>query len=323
MVRPIIKNCRFLLVFGAILALGTFLRLYMLSEQILLDDEWHGIASVVDKTFLDILTTFNPTLNSSTPLNLYRLFLLRSFGWSELALRLPDVLAGLLGLILFPLLLKKIFNERMALAFALLLAISPFMIFYCRFARSYSIMMLLCFWALLLFHQWLVTGKNRHIIGFVITGSLAIYTHPLSIITIFALLVVAIGIALFNHFIKSSSAHLSIVPSLKKLIIASFIMAVLVSLLLLPVLLQSSKLPWAAGRLTLSSFIIAATLVSGTANTQLTIIFLALCPHSGTWPWLDRCSPCSISAVYPLRRRYPLSRSPMKKACPEPTLPLQ
>jgi hypothetical protein len=247
----------------------------MLSAQILLDDEWHGVNYVIGKTFLDVLTkSYSPT---STLMDFYRLFLYHTFGWSEFALRLPSVLAGLLSLILFPLLVRKVFNERVAITFAFLLVISPFLIFYSRFSRSYSLVTFFCFWALLLFYEWLTTGKQRHAVGFILTGGFAVHAHLFSVVAVFTPLTVAFGILIFNHFNRSSPMRFPIKPSFKSLLTVSFIVILLILLLLFPVLLQSSHLPWAKEKLTSHGFITLPTLISGTANIPLTAIFFALC----------------------------------------------
>ena len=38
--------------------LGAFLRIYLLNDQVLLDDEWHSMAFVIGKPFIWILTRF-------------------------------------------------------------------------------------------------------------------------------------------------------------------------------------------------------------------------------------------------------------------------
>src|SRR6185436_6880142 len=122
--------------------------------------------------------------NTSLPLNLYHWLLLRTAGWDELAVRLPAIAAGLIALIALPLGVRKIVGDRAALIFAFLLAIAPFPIFYSRFSRAYSIVMLLSFLALVMAHRWLATGDRRSAAGFIAAGTLGAYTHPLAAIVV-------------------------------------------------------------------------------------------------------------------------------------------
>ena len=80
----------FWLPLACLFVLGGFLRLHGLADQILVCDEWHGPNQVAANSALGVLTDFNPTDNTSLPLNLYNLALYHSAGWSEWGLRLPE-----------------------------------------------------------------------------------------------------------------------------------------------------------------------------------------------------------------------------------------
>jgi hypothetical protein len=267
---------RFLCILGCVFAVGACLRLYRLSSQILLDDEWLGLREVIGKSYFNVLTKFNPVDNTSLPLNLYNLALLHGFGWSELTLRLPVILAGLLSLVVLPLLVKNVFNERVALLFASLLAIAPFLIFYSRYARAYGFVTLFGFSALLLSHQWLTTGRLRYAAGFVIAGAIAIYAHLFAVVVVFMPLVTAFGIGLAGRFKAASPLRRQIVAPVRTLFIAAFILAVLLVPLFWPVFLERAKLPWGMKNITLEAVRDAATLLSGTVNGPLNGLFFLL-----------------------------------------------
>jgi hypothetical protein len=89
-----------LIVGGAFVA-GLILRLYLLPGQVLLDDEWHSLYFVGDKPFWSLFIHQDLAANT-IPQNIYHSLMLKTLGWSEMILRLPSLLAGLLGLILFP-----------------------------------------------------------------------------------------------------------------------------------------------------------------------------------------------------------------------------
>jgi hypothetical protein len=201
---------------------------------------------------------------------------LHGFGWSELALRLPVILAGLLSLVVLPLLAKNVFNERVALIFASLLAIAPFLIFYSRFARAYGFVTLFGFSALLLSHQWLTTGRLRYAVGFVMAGAIAICAHLFSVIVVFMPLVTAFGIGLAGRFKAASSLRRQIVVPLRTLFIVAFILTVPLVPLFRPVFLERAKLPWGGGNITLEAVRAAATLLSGTVNGPLNVLFFLL-----------------------------------------------
>ncbi|HEV7924014.1 MAG TPA: glycosyltransferase family 39 protein [Verrucomicrobiae bacterium] len=267
---------RYRIILGCIFVVGAYLRLHLLSSQILLDDEWHSIRAVTGKTLLDVLTGFDPVNNSSLPLNLYNLALYHTIGWSELTIRLPIILAGLVSLVALPLQIKQVFNERVSIAFACLLAISPFLVFYSRYDRPYGLTTLFCFSALLFSHQWLSTGKLAYAVGFVVTGLLAIYSNLLSIVAVATPFVACIGFGLLQRLRPSAAARPAIKISFKTLFQVAAIFALFLLPYLWPVLRKSAELPWASGRLTLHTVQTAATLLSGTTCRPLNLIFFML-----------------------------------------------
>ena len=199
------ESRRFIFLLAVVGAVGGGLRLYGLPSQILLDDEWLSLAAVIGKSYSQLFTTFNPADNTSLPFNLYDLALLHGIGWSEFRLRLPVILIGISSLFILPLLARKVFNDRVALIFACLLAIAPFLVFYSRYVRAYGLVALCGFSALLLFYQWLATGHPRAAVGFILTGALAIAAHLFSIIAIYVPLGMAFGLVLISRSESASS----------------------------------------------------------------------------------------------------------------------
>ncbi len=270
-------NIHFFILLGLVFLVGASLRLHLLSGQILLDDEWHGINFVIaNKTYMNILTNVNPIDNSSPLFNFYRLFLYRTIGWSEFMLRLPAILAGISSLLILPFLIRKQINNRAALIFALLLAISPFSIFYSRFSRAYSLAMLLCFWALILFYQWIISAKRGYAVGFIVIGGMAVYAHLFSIVGIFTPLAVTFGILIMHRTKMVKTVRPLMKVSLKQLSVLALIVSAITALLIAPALLANTRLPWTSGHLTTETLLTAATLISGTANVPLTIVFFIL-----------------------------------------------
>ncbi|MDA1043957.1 MAG: hypothetical protein O3C57_01910, partial [Verrucomicrobia bacterium] len=165
--------------------LGFILRVHLLRDQVLLDDEWHTLSFVMDRALAGVLTQFSvPSGFTSIPLNLYAWLLLRSAGWSELILRLPSLVLGLACLLLGPLLAAPLIGRRASGMFALFIAVSPLLVFYSRLARPYSVVACLGFLSIIAAARWLQTGKLRHGVAYAICGLLSVYGHPFAAITI-------------------------------------------------------------------------------------------------------------------------------------------
>ncbi len=257
-------------------AVGAFLRLYMLPSQILLDDEWHGPNQVIGTPFSSVLTTFDGKDNTSLPLNVYDWLLLHTAGWSEFTLRLPVVLAGLLGLVIMPLALRKIAPERTAAIFAFLLAIAPFAIFYGRFSRAYVLTMLLAYLALLSGRRWLSGGENRAGYAFLFTGTLAVYAHPLSVVAVAAPFAVYYAGTLRRTAARGGRADDGVLvrpESVRRTGIIQILLLVPIAWMMLS---SPSGLPWGEGSWSLSGLEDACALLSGTASLPMNIIFYVL-----------------------------------------------
>jgi hypothetical protein len=264
-------------------ALGSFLRLYLLRDQILLDDEWHGIQAVIGKSYGEILTSFNPVDNSSPPLNLYSLFLYRTFGWSELGLRLPTLIAGLSSLVLFPLIVRHSLGARAAGLFGLLLAVSPFLIFYSRYARAYSIVVLLGFASVFWFYRWLASGERKYRVGYLLAGALAIYAHACAIPAVVAPLALGLAVRSLPRLEKWTPEITERSPGAWSILRLASAMAVVFSIELWPALAHRSQLPWGKGALKLESFVSAAKLISGTDHLALSLLVIALAAAGHVW----------------------------------------
>ena len=141
-----------------------------------------------------MLSQINPFQNSSPPLNIYRYLIYHSTGVSEWNLRLPLLVIGCSQVIILPLLVRNILHDRTGIIFSFLLALSPFLIFYSRFSRSYIIIALLSFYVLLAAYQWITTNKKSHAVGFILISIICVYTH-LSAIAIALAPYVALAVA--------------------------------------------------------------------------------------------------------------------------------
>lgn len=256
---------------------GTFLRLYLISEQILLDDGWHGMYYVTEKSFTYLLTHFSIPGASCIPMNLYRWLLLHSIGWSEILLRLPSLAAGILALAVFPVLLKKIFNLRVTIIFAFLLASSPLLTFYSRVSRPYSMVALFGFLSVVAIYLWASGGGRKYAVLYVVASVLSIYFHLFAAVVVLTPLGYVFLAKLIHKLTGSSDEQVRIVPGLLEITLAGGSIVILLSVLVLPSLILSS-MDAAIGkdRITFESLVQFACILSGTANKFVMILFLGL-----------------------------------------------
>ena len=130
----------------AVLA-GAALRLHAITDQVLVDDEWHALHALLAGGPRDVLLSFGAS-DHSIPLTLYDILLERTVGLSELGMRLPSLVAGIAALVVVPALLRDVAGPRASVTLAWLLAIAPLHVFYSRYARPYEAAMLASFVAL-------------------------------------------------------------------------------------------------------------------------------------------------------------------------------
>jgi len=121
--------------------LGVFVRFYGLDIQGLWFDELVIIFPAVNKN-LNMLQLL--LLNDLHP-PLYPLFLyswITTFGNSEILIRLPSAIAGVLAIVFMYLFSKNIFNKYIATSSTILIALSSAAIVYSQEARNYSFVLL-------------------------------------------------------------------------------------------------------------------------------------------------------------------------------------
>lgn len=169
---------------GFAVAVGVWFRLYLIADQVLLDDEWHDIYYVINKSFVYLLTHFSVPGATCIPTHLYYHFLQMTWGWSEILLRLPSLLSGILSLALFPLFVRRVVGRQATLLFTWLMALSPFLIFYSRDCRPYAPTVFLAFSAVMCAWQWSRSGRLRYGMLYVLSGSLAVYFHLFAVVAV-------------------------------------------------------------------------------------------------------------------------------------------
>ena len=252
---------------------GLFLRIWGLSGQVLLDDEWHSLTFVQDKSFLDVLATHGSGANC-IPQNLINWLWLHTVGWTETLLFLPSVLCAAAGLLLFPALVARLAGRTVALFFAWLLAISPCLVFYSRIVRPYSMVLFFGFLALLSLALWTRTGRRRLLLVYAVAGFIAVYFHLYAALPVLAPLAALLALVLFR------SRRLADTPwiSARALVGAGLLLATLALVFLGP---AHARNPWwlyvhGLSRVTAAGLWEFLSLLAGTRLAVSKLAFAAL-----------------------------------------------
>lgn len=273
---PLFKSTsnQFRLFLTVFFVLGTLLRSWEWSSQILLDDEWHALNFVLTRSFTDVVIQQGMGANS-IPVNIYSWLVLHTTGWSEPLLRLPSLIAGIAALIVIPLLIRRIWGNSVACIFAAMLAVSPVVIFYSRITRPYAPTMFLATVSILLTFSWLKNARRSDLLLSAFSGSLAIYYHLYAFIPVSVPLLSTIVAAILpkNSAFGLTTKHKE---PLGHILQAAVIMIVIVGLL---VVVPNVINPWWANNAIHSmdhanqqTAITLISLISGTNNTILMIL---------------------------------------------------
>ena len=183
------SECKWLLAF---IIIGTIIRAYSLSFQIMNGDEIWTIdfASPSLSAWQIIVTSLSNDCNPP----LYYLvahFSMLLFGATAWAIRFPSVIFGILLIPCTYLVGREFRDDLFGLLCAGFTALSYNMIFYSRYGRSYAMALVfaaLCFY----FFQRVLKGDNRAGIWFGVFALLSVYTHlfaaiPLGLMAVYLL----------------------------------------------------------------------------------------------------------------------------------------
>jgi hypothetical protein len=148
-----------------------------LPHQILGGDEVHALRAALGFSLPKILVTYQITDHCIPLTALYKLLMMSGLPVTEMAVRLPVVLCGLVALLALPAAFVGRVSRRTVLAYRWLVAISPALVFYGRIARSYMPMVLFAFGAVMAFEAWWRTRSRRAGAAYVALGALALWFH--------------------------------------------------------------------------------------------------------------------------------------------------
>ena len=112
------------------------------------------------------------------------------FGDSETSVRMPSALAGVGGVYMAYILVRRLMGERIALITALLLSVSPMHIEYSQECRAYALSVLIGLISCDIFIRLLRRPTHQLHIAYILVTTLFIYTHVYGLFTILAQLLV-------------------------------------------------------------------------------------------------------------------------------------
>ncbi len=168
------------LTLAGIAGLGAFARLWQLDGQIVGGDEWHAVIAAIGRSYAHIATHFGQA-DYSIPLTLFYKLLLDTVGLSEWGLHVVQACVGSLAVVVMPLLVRRAVGARASLVFAALIAISPLLVLYSRFARPYVLVAALGFVALWACARWQQSGSWRHGLGFAALTASVSWMSPVAL----------------------------------------------------------------------------------------------------------------------------------------------
>ncbi len=177
---------------AVILLVGAFLRLTALNRQSL----WFDEADVViraQQPLREVMRTFIAPGENGPIYNLMLALWIQVAGISEIAVRLPSAVFGVLALPLIYLLARRIAGSTPALIATGLLAMSPYHIWYSQEAKMYTMVVALALastWALVMA---LERNERWWWIGYAAVTTLMFYTHVATILVLGAQFLYAVA----------------------------------------------------------------------------------------------------------------------------------
>lgn len=181
--HKLLSEKRFIFFFILIFCAGVFFRLYHLGKQSVWFDEASAFFRA-NKTPHELWG--NQLYESSPPLYDFLLhYWLKFFHGREFQLRLLSAVLGVFLIVLAFIAGKYMFNKRVGLISSLLVAISPYHIYYSQEAKMYTLLSFLSLLSFLLFYLALTKFRAAHWISYALSSVLLIYCHNYGGILVF------------------------------------------------------------------------------------------------------------------------------------------
>jgi hypothetical protein len=264
------------LVLAAGVLIGAFLRWYQLGIQVVLDDEWHALHKVLYSDALGIATSFGYA-DHSIPLALYYRFLLLHGGLTEWVMHLPMLVAGIVLLVVAPLLLRRETTLPVRATWVALLAISPLLVYHSKVARPYALTSLLVPLAIIAFRRWWLSDKSARgwSSTYVVAAFLAGWLHTITLA--FTLLPFAYFGARCLLAARGDARHAG--TGLRRLFLLGLVTSIPLAAVLLPPLINDwGSLSAKAGvdSVTLESIYRTLLMLFGVSQPALLVVLVAL-----------------------------------------------
>ncbi len=256
----------FLLAIGC----GALLRTYQIHREIVADDEIHSVFNTLH-AYRSIASRFG-VADYCIPLTLFFKLVASTFGLNEMWLRAPTLIFGVMALVVLPLIIQPHVGHRVRSTFAWLLAISPLLIYFSRYARPYGIVVVLGFAGAVAFWNWWRGGSRGWIGAYVSCAALAPYFH-------LSALPVSLAPLLFAMADRIVHRRAGFERSLGELArVAAWVGSGLAVLLAWPLTRDFPALAGKVGQSRLSSELVAATagLLFGTGKGLLVLALLGI-----------------------------------------------
>lgn len=116
------------------------------------------------------------------------------FGTGEAAVRLPSAIVTALTSPVVYLIGARFFDRRVGVGAALLFSLNAFVVSYAQMARGYGLLVFLTSLATWFFMREIEAPGRANRVGYVATGSLAVYVHVFAALVLLAHLLVLIGV---------------------------------------------------------------------------------------------------------------------------------
>ncbi|QQG44336.1 MAG: glycosyltransferase family 39 protein [Candidatus Roizmanbacteria bacterium] len=218
------KNKKERLILGLIILIGAFLRFFNLGKESLWLDEAYSV-KLANVNFFQI---WDKVRTSDVHPPFYYMLLnlwIKTFGDSEFAVRSLSVVFGILSIFMIYKLTQLLFNKNTGLVAALILALSPFHIQYSQEARMYNLLVFLIILSMYFFVKLLNNPNGKILIGYLLTGTLLMYTHYYSV---FIFIAQNIYLFIYAIFFKKDKNLIKIWLILQIVLFFSFFLWILV-----------------------------------------------------------------------------------------------
>jgi len=188
---------RYTLILLVVLLAGLFFRVYGLGDESLWLDE--GIALRLAHA-TPLVVTIERAFNNHPPVYFLTLhYWIKLFGDSLVYARFLSVIFGVLTILMFYILGRRLFNERVGVVSAFLLAISTFHIYYSQEARMYTMVAFLSLVSMYLLVRLFEKRTLAISAGYILSSFFLLYTHYSALLIILTQNVYFIAMLLSKH----------------------------------------------------------------------------------------------------------------------------